>query len=71
MAPVGGPPPPPPTGALLANEGGSFTVSSPTVVRYGADTRWVQKTVTGTVTCTNAFFGSDPAPFVVKSCRAV
>jgi hypothetical protein len=44
-------------------------VSAPTVVRYGADTRWVQKTVNGTVPCTNAFFGTDPAPVVVKSCR--
>jgi hypothetical protein len=44
-------------------------MSAPTVVRYGADTRWVQKTVNGTVACTNAFFGTDPAPFVVKSCR--
>ncbi|VTU23434.1 Endoglucanase precursor [Variovorax sp. PBL-H6] len=55
----------------LATEGGTFTVSSPTLVAYGAGTRWVQKTVNGTVPCTNAFFGTDPAPFVVKSCRVV
>jgi hypothetical protein len=29
----------------------------------------VQRTVNGTVPCTNTYFGTDPAPFVVKSCR--
>lgn len=64
------PPPAPPTGPTLAAEGGTFTVATATLVSYGADTRWVQKTVTGTVSCTNAFFGTDPAPFVVKRCVA-
>ncbi|CAN7316276.1 hypothetical protein LJR290_001648 [Variovorax sp. LjRoot290] len=40
----------------------SFTVSSPTLVKDGADTRWVEKTVTDTAQCTNAYFGTDPAP---------
>lgn len=39
-------------------------------VRYGADTRWVQRTLTGTVSCTNTFFGSDPAVGASKSCQA-
>lgn len=64
------PPPAPPSGTTLAAEGGTFTVATATLVSYGADTRWVQKTVTGTVPCTNAFFGTDPAPFVVKRCVA-
>jgi hypothetical protein len=55
---------------VLAPEGGTFTVSAETVVKYGADTRWITRTVTGTVSCTNAYFGSDPAPFTVKSCVA-
>jgi hypothetical protein len=62
--------PAPAPGTVLAPEGGSFTVSSPTLVRYGADTRWISRTVTGTVSCTNTYFGSDPAPFTVKSCVA-
>jgi hypothetical protein len=69
-APPPPPPPAPPTGPTLASEGGTFTVATPTLVSYGADTRWVQKTVTGTVSCTNAYFGTDPAPFVVKRCVA-
>jgi hypothetical protein len=36
-------------------------------VRYGADTRYVTKTVTNGTACTNAVFG-DPAPNVVKTC---
>jgi hypothetical protein len=58
------------TGTRLAVEGGTFTVATATVVSYGADTRWVQQTVTGTASCTNAFFGTDPAPGTVKSCVA-
>ncbi len=61
-------PPPPPAGTVLAWEGQTFTVSSATPVRYGADTRWTQKTVTGTAGCSNVFFGTDPAVGVRKSC---
>ena len=46
-------------------------MTAPTLVRYGADTRFVQNTVNGTVPCTNAFFGSDPAPNAVKACFKV
>ena len=38
-------------------------------MRYGADTRWMEKTVNGTVPSTNAFFGTDPALYLIKSCR--
>jgi hypothetical protein len=69
-APAPPPPPPAPPAGALAAEGGTFTVAAPTLVRYGADTRWISKTVTGTATCGNAFFGADPAPYVVKSCVA-
>ena len=62
------PPPPPPAGTVLAQEGQTFTVATATPVRYGADTRWTQKTVTGTAGCSNAFFGTDPAVGVRKSC---
>ncbi|MGO4393031.1 hypothetical protein AB4Z46_16905, partial [Variovorax sp. M-6] len=58
-------------GTLLANEGGSFTVATATVVKYGAGANWVQKTVTGTAACNNAYFGSDPAPSVAKACYSV
>jgi hypothetical protein len=62
--------PAPAPGTVLAQEGGTFTASTETVVKYGVDTRWIIKTVTGTVSCTNAYFGSDPAPCTVKSCVA-
>ena len=51
-----------------ASEGGSFTLSTSTYVRYGSGTRWVGKWVSGTVRCTNTFFGTDPYYGVVKQC---
>jgi hypothetical protein len=38
-------------------------------VRYGVDTRWVQKDITGTATCGTATFGSDPAVGTLKTCQ--
>jgi len=52
-----------------ANENQNFSVSTPREVRYGAGTRWVQRNLSGTVSCTNSFFGSDPAPGTLKSCE--
>ena len=52
----------------VANEGGSLNMASATVVQYGAGDSYVQKTVTGSGTCSNAFFGGDPAYGVVKAC---
>lgn len=62
--------PPPATDTKIAVEGASFAVAAGTVVRYGVDSRWITKTISGAGQCTNAFFGSDPAPFVVKACFA-
>lgn len=57
-----------PAGTLLAVEGATFTVGASTVVRFGAGARWIEKRLTGTATCSNAFFGTDPAPGIFKSC---
>jgi len=51
-----------------ANEGQSFTLNGTATVRYGANGKFVQKNVTNAGACTNAFFGSDPAPNVRKEC---
>ncbi|HSU22969.1 MAG TPA: beta-propeller fold lactonase family protein [Variovorax sp.] len=59
---------PPTPGSFLAVEDAAFSVSAATLVRYGTRTRWVEKTVTGPATCSNAFFGTDPAPYLLKSC---
>jgi Bacterial Ig domain/Right handed beta helix region len=63
--------PPPPTGTwvTLANEFDAFTVIGSKVVRFGADTRWLEKTVTGTNTCSRELFGGDPADGVAKLCQ--
>jgi hypothetical protein len=64
-------PPPPPTGTWvpLANEFDAFTVIGSKVVRFGADIRWLEKTVTGTNTCSRELFGGDPADGVAKVCQ--
>lgn len=56
-------------GATIANEGQVFSVKGTETVQYGAGDQWVQKTVNGFGVCANTYFGSDPAPGVVKSCR--
>ncbi|MEO8807041.1 MAG: Ig-like domain-containing protein, partial [Burkholderiaceae bacterium] len=53
----------------IAVEGQAFTTSATRAVRYGVDTRWVQKAVTGSGQCSNSFFGRDPAFGVVKACE--
>jgi hypothetical protein len=52
-----------------AAEGATLTVPAGARVRYGVDTRWVEKVCSGAITCSNAFFGSDPAPGVVKQAQ--
>ncbi len=42
---------------------------APMEVRYGANGTYVTKTVSQAFACTNAYFGSDPVPNVVKSCE--
>src|SRR6516225_6044313 len=49
-----------PSGTTIATEGGTFTVPAGTVVSYGANSSWITQTVSGTGSCSNAFFGSDP-----------
>lgn len=58
-----------PTYTRVATEGQSFSVSSPQSVRYGIDGKWIEKTVSGTVACTNRFFDGDPAYGTVKRCE--
>ncbi len=55
----------------VADEWTSFTVSGTQLVRYGTGSTWVQKTVSGRVPCTNAFFGSDPAVGITKQCQVM
>lgn len=55
----------------VAAEWAYFTVSGTKTVRYGAGTKWVQKLVTNSAMCTNSWFGSDPAPTIVKSCEVL
>lgn len=64
------PPPPSPTWKKAADERGSFIIPPNTRVRYGADTRWAERTLSGTVVCSNATFG-DPANGVVKTCQVL
>lgn len=52
----------------IAVEGQPFKVGKFSVVRYGASGRYLVKTISGNGQCTNAFFGSDPLPGVVKAC---
>ena len=54
----------------IANEWGKFTLSSQRTVRYGVTGKWVQKTLpAGTYSCTNSFFGKDPAYGAAKHCE--
>ncbi len=52
----------------VAAQNQAFTLGSSTVVRYGAGENWIEKTTTGTLTCSSESFGSDPAPGVPKAC---
>ncbi len=52
-----------------AREGQTFSVQGTQTVRYGAGTRWIQKSVSGKVNCSNAFFGSDPIVGTRKTCQ--
>jgi hypothetical protein len=62
------PAPTPATWTACASEGSTCSVSGTVQVRYGSGTTFVTKTVTGAIACTNAAFGSDPTPNVLKSC---
>ena len=66
------PPPPPPEFLYwtnLTNEGGTFTLTTTGVVRYGASGVYAYEELQpGTYSCSNGFFG-DPIPGVYKSCE--
>lgn len=53
----------------IAKEGSSYTFTESATIRYGADTRWITKTVSaGTYTLNTAFFGgTDPAQGTAKT----
>ena len=54
---------------VVAAEGQGFTVGGTQTVRYGIGTQWITISVTGAGTCSNGFFGSDPAHGIVKQCE--
>ena len=56
------------TAGLPGAEGSTFYVFGSTDVQYGANGKFVTKALSGRATCSNAFFGTDPVPNVVKSC---
>lgn len=57
---------------FLCKESQNFTLSEPSVVRFGVDTRWVYKEIqAGTYTANLPFFGSDPASGVYKHVELV
>lgn len=57
------------TWTRIAGEGQTFSVTGVQTVRYGADSRWVEKSVSGSGKCSNGFFGKDPAVGVKKQCQ--
>ncbi|HEX6361966.1 MAG TPA: S8 family peptidase, partial [Albitalea sp.] len=56
------------TWTKIANEGQGFSVSGTQTVRYGTGSSWVTRSVAGSGTCSNAFFGTDPAVGLGKQC---
>ena len=58
------------TSTKLADEGGSFTLTASSIVRYGdaATNTFVEKALNGAGQCTNEFFGHDPLVGVGKAC---
>jgi uncharacterized protein (DUF1800 family) len=69
-APVPAPPPAPAPATdwiSCATEGGNCSVPSTRQVRYGANTTYAYKTVTGSIGCNNDVWG-DPLFGVLKSC---
>ena len=59
----------PVTWTTIASEGQGFSVAGTQTVRYGAGSSWIVKSVSGSGSCTNAWFGSDPVYGVVKQCQ--
>lgn len=56
--------------STLVNENGNFTLSSPGMVRYGANGTYIyQNYQPGTYSCSNWAWGQDPLGGVYKSCE--
>ncbi|MBT2299296.1 hypothetical protein J7E70_02360 [Variovorax paradoxus] len=53
----------------VAKEGAAYTLVPKRIVKYGAEGKFVQKTLQGTFRCDNATFG-DPAAGAAKACFA-
>jgi hypothetical protein len=56
---------------FVIRENSSFTLVGTQTVRYGSGSSWIQKTLSGTVQCTNTFFGSDPLFGIGKQCEVL
>ena len=56
----------------LCSEPNNFTLQDAGTVRYGAEDRWIYKTLeAGTYTASNTFFGRDPYPSHYKECQLI
>jgi hypothetical protein len=56
----------------VATENSSFTLSERAIVRFGSDDNWIYMAFdAGTYTASNATFGRDPCPNVVKRAEVV
>ncbi len=53
----------------VADENQVFTISGSQLVRFGAGSSWIEKTVSGNSKCDRFVFGSDPAYGVQKTCE--
>ena len=56
---------------LCAREGSRCNLRSPTIVRYGANGRYVYREAAHALDCGNDGFGVDPAPDQPKRCEAL
>ena len=56
------------TWTTVAIEDQTVAVSGTQVARFGYGNNWVQQSVTGSLTCSQSTFGSDPAPGSFKQC---
>ena len=63
------PPPVDPGWTTIADEGEDFSVGGTQTVRFGAGDAWISQSVSAGGSCTNGYFGSDPAFGVRKSCQ--
>jgi hypothetical protein len=63
--------PPPPAGQWLkcADQSGTCQLTGTNRVRFGRDTRWIEKTLTGNVVCNSTVFEGNPTPNEQKTCE--